>query len=259
MTKYLLAAGAAVMVTQTAPAAPPPAKTLADSTAVLTELADIRLKGIPPKLLAEAHGVAVIPRVIKAGFVAAGRGGHGVVLARDEAGNWGDPVFVNLGGGSVGFQVGVESTDVVLVFRSKRSLERLLEGKGKVTLGADAAVAAGPVGRQAMAGTDAKLEAEILSYSRSRGLFAGVSLDGTVIRPDPGTNALFRRDDPADRAWADALRAKLTALSADAPAGVLEAPVVPAAVPATGPTAPTTMPAPPTGTRRFRILRRPGE
>lgn len=258
MTRYPLAAAAAFAFAGPTVAAPPPAKTLADSTAVLTELADIRLKGIPPKLLAEAHGVAVIPRVIKAGFVAAGRGGHGVVLAKDEAGRWGDPVFVNLGGGSVGFQVGVESTDVVLVFRSKRSLERLLDGKGKLTLGADAAVAAGPVGRQAMAGTDAKLEAEILSYSRSRGLFAGVSLDGTVIRPDPGTNALFRRDDPADKALADGLRAKLAALASDAPPAVLEAPVTPAAVP----TAPTVMPAPApaTGTRRFRFFgRRPGE
>jgi lipid-binding SYLF domain-containing protein len=128
-------------------------------------------------------------------------------------------VFVNLGGGSVGLQAGVESTDVVLVFRDRRSLTRLLEGKGKVTLGADVAVAAGPVGRQAMAGTDARLEAEILSYSRSRGLFAGVSLDGTVIRPDANSNAMFRADTRVEVAReVAALKAALDAMARPQPA-----------------------------------------
>src|SRR5206468_3731242 len=102
------------------------------------------------------------------------------VMAKDKNGNWGEPVFVNLGGASVGFQAGVEATDVLLVFRDRKSLDRLLDGKGKVTLGADAEVAAGPVGRMAAAATDAKIQAEILSYSRSRGLFAGVSFEGAV-------------------------------------------------------------------------------
>ena len=174
--------------------APAPTETLYESTTILTELSQIPAKGIPPALLADAKGIVIIPHVIKAGFVVAGSGGHGLAMAREQNGQWGNPVFVNFGGGSVGFQVGAESTDVVLVFRESKSLDRLLEGKGKLTLGADAAVAAGPVGRQALAGTDAKLEAEIISYSRSRGLFAGVALDGSVIHADAHSNALFRED-----------------------------------------------------------------
>jgi lipid-binding SYLF domain-containing protein len=175
--------------------APAPTDTLYSATTVLADLSKIPEKGIPPALLADAHGVAIIPRVVKAGLVVAGQGGHGVVVARDKGGAWGTPVFVNFGGGSVGFQAGVESTDVVLVFRDRKSLDRLLDGKGKVTLGADASLAAGPVGRKAAAGTDAKLEAEIVSYSRSRGLFAGVALDGSVIRPDANANTAFGLDD----------------------------------------------------------------
>jgi lipid-binding SYLF domain-containing protein len=174
--------------------APPPTQTLDSAATVLADLSKIPEKAIPPALLAEAQGVVVVPRVIKAGFIIAGAGGHGVVLARDKDGKWGAPAFVNFGGGSVGFQAGAEATDVVLVFRDRKSLDRLLEGKGKFTLGADASVAAGPVGRKAAAGTDAKLEAEIISYSRSRGLFAGVSLDGSVLRPDPNVNAAFAAD-----------------------------------------------------------------
>lgn len=202
--------------------APAPPETLRAATDVLGDLATVPEKGVPPALLADAQGVAIIPRVVKAGFVIAGRGGHGVVLARGKDGAWGEPVFVNLGGASVGFQAGVESADVVLVFRDRKSLDRLLDGKGKVTLGADAAVAAGPVGRQAAAGTDAKLEAEIVSYSRSRGLFAGVALDGAVIRPDADANARFRADArPEVAREAAALKAALDELgragSADRP------------------------------------------
>jgi lipid-binding SYLF domain-containing protein len=177
-----------------ATAAPPPAQTLESSIDILDELAAIPLKGIPPALLHDAQGVAIIPRVIKAGFVFGGRGGHGVVLARDKDGNWSNPTFINIGGASVGFQAGVEATDLVLVFRTRKSLERLLDGRSKLTLGADAAVAAGPVGRQAAAATDGRLQAEIVSYSRSRGLFAGVSLDGAVIHADSHINTMFARD-----------------------------------------------------------------
>lgn len=129
--------------------APAPTETLQSATTVLTDLSKVPAKGIPQALMADAQGVAIIPRVVKAGFVVAGSGGHGLVIARDKDGKWGPPVFVNFGGGSVGFQAGVESTDVVLVFRDRKSLDRLLGGKGKVTLGADASVAAGPVGRRA--------------------------------------------------------------------------------------------------------------
>lgn len=197
---------------------PAPTQTLKSATAVLDELSAIPAKCIPPALLADAQGVAIIPHVIKAGFIVGGRGGHGVVLVRDKNGVWGEPTFVNLGGASVGFQAGVESTDVVLVFRTRKSLNRILAGKGKVTLGADAAIAAGPVGRQAAAATDARLRAEILSYSRSRGLFAGVALDGAVIRSDSTTNQEFRRDvRPETARLAGELNLRLTEMSLTKP------------------------------------------
>jgi lipid-binding SYLF domain-containing protein len=189
-----------------------PLVTLEDSQEILETL--VNKSEIPAKLLADAQGVAIIPNVIKAGFIFGGRGGTGVVYGRNKDGSWGDPVFVHLGGASVGFQVGVESTDVVLVFRDRKSLDRILDGKGKVTLGADAAIAAGPVGRQAAAATDAKLQAEIWSYSRSRGLFAGVSLDGAAIVNDRDTNIKFRRDArPSELKMAESLRSKLSSLS----------------------------------------------
>ena len=134
---------------------------------------------VPASLLAEAHGVAIIPDVIKLGFVAAVRRGHGVVMVKDANGQWTLPTFVTLTGGSVGWQAGIQNTDVVLVFTTKKSVDGLMSGK--FTIGADASAAAGPVGRNAAAATDARLKAEILSYSRSRGLFAGVSLDGSAI------------------------------------------------------------------------------
>ena len=237
MNRYPLAGLILVLVVTPASALPPTnAKTMENAMQVLDDLSAIPLKGIPPKLLADAQGVAIIPRVIKAGFLVAGRGGHGIVIARDKDGNWGEPVFVNLGGASAGFQAGVESTDVVLVFHNRKSLDRLLEGKGKLTLGADAAIAAGPVGRMAAAGTDAKLEAEILSYSRSRGVFAGVSFDGAVIHGDAKSNAMYVRS-MEDKTMADALRVKLMEMSkykpqpvSPMPPRVLNPPVPPLAL-----------------------------
>lgn len=213
MFRFLFAITILALAVAPASALPPSnAKTLEHAAEVLDDLATIPLKGIPPALLADAQGVAIIPRVVKAGFVLAGRGGHGVAFAKDKDGNWGEPTFLNLGGASVGFQVGVESTDVVLVFRKRESLDRLLEGKGKLTLGADAAIAAGPVGRKAAAATDGKLEAEILSYSKSRGLFAGVSLDGAILHADATGNARYRKD-AEDAKAATALKAKLVEMA----------------------------------------------
>ena len=146
-------------------------------------------KQIPEKMLTEAYAVAIFPNVIKVGFIGAVRRGHGVVLIRDKEGDWGLPQFVTITGGSVGFQAGAQSSDVVLVFRTQRSVEHL--AKGKFTLGADAAIAAGPVGRRVEAATDAALKAEILSYARSRGLFAGVSLDGSGIEVDQFAHQQF--------------------------------------------------------------------
>ena len=154
-------------------------------------LSDIQLRGIPPALLHDAAGVAVIPDVVKVGLVIAGRFGRGVVLAHQADGGWSNPVFLTLAGGGVGWQAGVQSTDAVLVFKTRESLDRLLNGKDKFTLGGNVAVAAGPLGRQAEADTDVRLKAEIYSYSRSRGLFAGVSLEGAGLLVDHDANEAF--------------------------------------------------------------------
>jgi lipid-binding SYLF domain-containing protein len=137
-------------------------------------------KAIPNAILDDARCVAVFPSVIKVAFGIGGSGGRGVVSCRTSAG-WSAPAFFNLGGGSIGFQIGAESTDLVMLFMTDDSFDSLL--RNKLELGADASVAAGPVGRQAGASTDANLNAQILSYSRSKGLFAGVSLKGAVIQP----------------------------------------------------------------------------
>lgn len=142
-------------------------------------------KAIPRDLLAHAKAIAVFPQVIKAAFLIGGEGGRGVVSRRTSAG-WSDPVFFRAGGGSVGPQIGVSATDIVLLFMNDDAVGGLM--KDKFELGADAAVAGGPVGRDASAGTDALMQAEILSYSRSRGLFAGVNLKGVVIRPEDNLN-----------------------------------------------------------------------
>jgi SH3 domain-containing YSC84-like protein 1 len=142
-------------------------------------------KAIPQDLLAHAKAIAVFPQVIKAAFFIGGEGGRGVVSRRTRTG-WSDPVFFRSGGGSVGPQVGASATDIVLLFMNDEALSGLM--KDKFELGAEGAVAAGPVGRDASAGTDALMQAEILSYSRSRGLFAGVNLKGVVIRPEDDLN-----------------------------------------------------------------------
>lgn len=144
---------------------------------------------IPTRLLERAYGIAIVPDVTKIAFIFGGRRGNGVLVARDPSGHFSDPIFVNLTGGSIGFQWGVTSTDVILVFTTKRSIERI--ASGQLTLGADASVAAGPVGRSASAGTDPTLSAEVYSYSRSRGLFAGVALDGSALTIDNNADARF--------------------------------------------------------------------
>lgn len=154
---------------------------------VLAEIQKIPEQSIPDKLLDEARAVIVIPDTIKAGLVIGGRHGRGVMSVKTANGTWSSPVFVSLTGASIGFQVGVQSSDVVLVIRNDRSLDNIVNGK--FTLGADAAVAAGPVGRNAAAATDGQLKAEIWSWSRARGLFAGVALDGAVLQIDDKANA----------------------------------------------------------------------
>jgi lipid-binding SYLF domain-containing protein len=153
---------------------------------VLNEIQAIPEQGIPDKLLDEARAVVVIPDTIKAGLVIGGRRGHGLMSVKNPDGSWSSPAFIKLTGGSIGFQAGVQSSDVVLVFRNDRSLDNIVNGK--FTLGADAGVAAGPVGRNAAAATDGQLKAEIWSWSRARGLFAGVALDGAVLQIDDASN-----------------------------------------------------------------------
>jgi lipid-binding SYLF domain-containing protein len=148
---------------------------------VFGEIMDTPDKGIPKSLLDNAECVAVFPSVLKVGFIVGGRGGRGVASCRTTNG-WSAPAFFNLGGGSFGLQIGAQSTDFVLVFMNKGGMNSLLSNE--FTLGGDASVAAGPVGRQAGASTDLKLTAQILSYSRSKGLFAGIELQGVVIKPD---------------------------------------------------------------------------
>jgi lipid-binding SYLF domain-containing protein len=169
------------------------AYTVLSAAEVLHDLSTIPFRGIPPALLQDARGVAIIPNVIKAGLLVGGRYGRGVILVRQPDGSWGNPVFLTLAGGGIGWQVGVQSTDVVLVFKTSNGLERVLRGQDKLTLGADVAVAAGPVGRQAEASTDGMLRAEIYSYSRSRGLFAGLSLEGAGLLMDYRANEEFYR------------------------------------------------------------------
>lgn len=223
--------------------------TVEAATEVLQSMAALPLRCIPPALLQDAQGVAIIPNVLKAGFVFGGRFGRGVILTREPDGSWSCPVFITLAGGGVGWQIGVQSTDLVLVFKTRNGLNRILEGKSKLTLGADVAVAAGPVGRQAAAATDAQLKAEIFSYSRSRGLFAGLSLEGAGILMDYDSNEAFyqlRGGNPADvlanripvvPAAAVNLKAQLDAMTRVA--------VAPAAVPVAVPVPAPPLPPPP--------------
>ncbi len=160
-----------------------------DAIEVIEEMMEIPEEGIPEALLSEAYGIAIIPKVIKAAWVVGGRYGKGVLLVRGEDERWGNPSFIRIAGGSIGWQIGVQSADIILVFKRKKSIESITEGK--ITLGADAAVAAGPVGRRAEVSTDIELQAEIFSYSRSRGLFAGMSIEGAAIQIDEDANADF--------------------------------------------------------------------
>lgn len=165
------------------------AERLKESALVLDEIMKAPDDSIPGELLARAECVAVIPSLKKGAFIVGGRFGRGAVSCRTgakEAGPWGPPSMLTIGGGSVGFQLGGQSADIIMLVMNQRGMEHLT--KSKFTLGADAAAAAGPKGRTAAASTDVMMRAEILTYSRARGLFAGVSLDGASVRPDKDAN-----------------------------------------------------------------------
>ena len=150
-----------------------------------TEIMNVRDRAIPQGLLDRAQAVAVFPDVIKAGFIVGGRGGHGVISRRVKGG-WSPPAFFDLGGGSIGLQIGAAKTDFVLLFMNDEALGGLL--KDKFEIGGEGSAVAGPVGRTAAASTDVLLKAAIISYSRSKGLFAGLEIKGVVIKPDDDEN-----------------------------------------------------------------------
>jgi SH3 domain-containing YSC84-like protein 1 len=156
-------------------------KRLNEAATVLSELRAAPDTGIPQDLWAKTECVVVIPSMKKAAFLVGGEYGSGVMSCKN-GGAWSSPVFMQLAKGSVGFQIGAQSTDLVLLVMNRGGMDKLLSNK--VTLGADMSIAAGPVGRTASAATDAQLHAEILSYSRSQGLFAGVNLSGGALKPD---------------------------------------------------------------------------
>ena len=158
------------------------------STKVLQDFSKMK-ESIPSELLRVTEGIIVVPKLINAGFVLAGKRGKGIAMVKLANGNWSNPVFVTITGGSVGLQAGVQSVDLVLIFKSHETLEDI--GKGSFTLGGDISVTAGPVGRNSTASTDYKLEAEVYSYSRSKGLFAGISLAGSAISIDAKANESF--------------------------------------------------------------------
>lgn len=238
-----------------------PAPVLADSKTtqrldqsqkVFEAFSDLTEQTIPTWLLERAYGVVVVPQVVKAALMFGGRGGKGVMSVRNPDGSWSSPVFVTLGGVNFGLQFGVQATDVVLVLMSRQSVEGI--AGGKVTLGADASVAAGPLGRSSAAATDATLSAQVLSYSRSSGLFAGVALDGSVIAIDRAANETAYgisgvlasqilegkvSAPPEAQAFTDTLARATSSAAAVAPAP----PVAPQPSPAAPPTAPANEPA----------------
>jgi len=192
-TTFLLATVVAVGLLAGSPSAQVPqdsdeARRLRDAATVFGEIMGAEDKAIPEAILSKAQGVAIFPSTIKAGFVFGGLRGRGVLSARTEGG-WSSPAFFTLTGGSFGLQIGGEATDLVLIINDRRGLENLVRNQFK--LGADASVAAGPVGRDAQAATDLQLRAQILSYSRARGLFAGVTVNGSTIRQDHDASERF--------------------------------------------------------------------
>lgn len=179
----------ALVFTSIANAATREEKRVSDAADVLDQLSRIPEKTIPPNLLSRAYAVAVIPNVVRAAFGLGARRGKGIIVVRQDDDSWSNPAFVTLTGGSVGWQVGADSTDVILVFKTRKGVDGL--ENGKLTLGANASVAAGPVGRNTSAATDLEFRAEVFSYSRSRGLFAGIALEGAGVTMDRKANASF--------------------------------------------------------------------
>ena len=234
------------------------------ATRVLEQVQGMPDQRIPDYLLARAYGIAVIPDVTKVAFIFGGRHGRGVLVVRKSLdAPWSNPSFISLTGGSWGLQIGAQNSDIVLVFTTREGIEGITGGK--LTLCADASIATGPVGRQGSAATDINLGAEIYSYARTRGLFAGIALDGSVIKIDNDANArfygrsgvtasdVFAADAPAAPPAAQRFLARLaqltdtgarapTAPAANAPAAPMPAGSGPAPAPQAPAQAPRTYP-----------------
>jgi len=190
---------------------------------VLSEIMSAPDKGIPQDLIERSQCIVIVPGLKKAAFIVGGKYGRGFILCRAASDRgWSAPAAIKVEGGSFGFQIGGSETDAIMLVMNKRGAEKLLQSK--FTLGGDASVAAGPVGRQASADTDLKMQAEILTYSRSRGVFAGVALDGATLRPDKEANKELYRGGHTNKqilmggvkstTVGSALRAELTKYSA---------------------------------------------
>ena len=199
-------------------------KRLAESGTAFSEIMSVPDKGIPGSLLDKAECIVIIPGMVKGGFIVGGQGGKGAVSCRGaNKSGWTAPAMVEMAGGSVGLQIGASATDVVMLVMDRKGMESLL--KDKFTVGGDASVAAGPVGRASTAETDAAMKAKILSYSRSRGAFAGVSLKGTTLKQDNDANkALYGKEMDATAIMASAptpaaAAPMLSALNKHAPVG----------------------------------------
>jgi lipid-binding SYLF domain-containing protein len=189
MYRWLHILAAALLVAAPLTASAGEAEKMEIARSVLKDFIEIPENRIPPALLENAYGIAVIPSVVKVSLIVGGRHGTGVLAVRRDSGKWSNPSFVSLTGGSIGWQAGASSTDIILVFKSRRSIDRI--ARGDVTLGGDASVAAGPVGRSVSAATNMRFDAEVYSYSRARGFFAGVSVEGAALAIEDDANAAF--------------------------------------------------------------------
>jgi SH3 domain-containing YSC84-like protein 1 len=179
-SSMVVPAAAAFVMTVNAPAMAAPAEDVQNATRTFQEFVSNADRRIPPALLQESQAIAIIPNVIRAGFIFGGRRGDGVLLVRKPDGSWSDPAFVNITGGSIGLQAGAQASDVILVFRNQQNVARLLEKK--VELGGDISVAAGPIGKDYLSAADPS--PVIYSYTRNRGLFGGIAISGVNLSYD---------------------------------------------------------------------------
>lgn len=168
-------------------------ETLENAATALSELAELKQdQGIPQALIAQAEGMVIFPGALKVALGVGGQGGRGLALIKNSDGNWSNPYFIGMGEANVGAQIGVQSADIVLLFKRKQDVMSI--EKGDLALGGDVGIAAGPIGRNSSANTDIGFDAEIYSYSKSKGLYIGISLEGTVLKSNMKLNQEYYRD-----------------------------------------------------------------